>query len=72
MRNPARSDLCTTQSDGKSVHNVHTPKFSIYGLPNKNRVPSLRERGFSLRKDCGRMAPSLVLGDAACQGPLMQ
>jgi hypothetical protein len=39
MRNPARSDPHTTQSDAQSVHSVHTPKVAFQRTPKKNRVP---------------------------------
>jgi hypothetical protein len=40
MRNPARSDPSTTQSDGQSVHIVHSPKFAVLRVRKKNRVPN--------------------------------
>jgi hypothetical protein len=45
MRNPARSDLCTTQSEAQSVDIVHTPKLpvgSIVATPQSRGVALLR------------------------------
>ena len=49
IRIPTRSDTCTTQSDAKSVHIVHTPKFDVLRSSKQEPRPLLRERGSSLR-----------------------
>jgi hypothetical protein len=51
MRNPARSDPHTTQSDAQSVHSVHTPKVAFQRHSKEEPRPHKRDRTSSFRCD---------------------
>jgi hypothetical protein len=57
MRNTARSDPSTTQSDGKGVHIVHSPNLPFYAPRNVTRAPPPGEPASSLRSSRPKQPP---------------